>query len=90
MNEADAKLVTSSGTLKTSPGLVYAYLANHTGGNGTITFRDGGSSGTVRWQLEVVASEDNPEMHTFPIPIRFKEDIYITIADNAEVSVVYG
>lgn len=85
----DAILVTASGYVKTSPGSVRCYLTNHTGGSGTITFRDGGSSGTARWKLRVEASEDNPEMHVFPEAILFKEDIYVTIEDNAEISVGY-
>ena len=81
-----AKQLTASGTVTTAgeAGLLLGYaIAHGDTSQSSVTFRDGGSGGTIRWVCSSVAgtaSGDKTDTHTFNVPIAFSTDIYATLS----------
>jgi len=94
---AVAKQLTSSGVVTTvgTPGRLHGYsLKCGTDANASVTFLDGGSGGTARWQdgniLSTTAAGDSYIRCTFPTPIQFTTDIYAVLTGtNSILSVEY-
>jgi hypothetical protein len=74
-------------------GLLYGYALKCGSTITSVLFKDGGTSGTVRWgdgNAAVTVAGDVWKVQMFPIPIVFSTDIYVTIAGtNAVVYVAY-
>ena len=70
-------------------GLLYGYsIKCGTAAAGSVLFRDGGASGTIRWGdgwAAVTAAGDVWRSIMFPIPIAFSTDIYVSITGTGTV-----
>ena len=91
-----SKQLTSSGIVTTAgkAGLLLGYaLQVGTASQGSVTFRDGGVSGTIRWvdsNVAVTAAGDTTKLHDFTKPIVFSTDIYAVLTGtNTKVCVEY-
>ncbi|OGO14227.1 MAG: hypothetical protein A2Y53_03735 [Chloroflexi bacterium RBG_16_47_49] len=84
-----SKVITASGSIVGRSCTVSAVTAIPAGGDLIVKLRDGGASGTVRWEFEVDAAAGS-EHCGFSPPLYFGTDLYIEIAGtvvNASVSV---
>lgn len=89
--------ITSSGQVSTAgtPALFYGYKITAGPTSQTVvTFRDGGSSGTILWKDSIIAQgtlgDASPGIF-FNFPIIFTNDIYVAISGGtgAAVTVAY-
>lgn len=80
-------IVTTAG----KPGLLYGITLLSGTGASSIIINDGGSSGTAKWKLALVATTaagDQTTSITFPIPIVCATDIYATLAGTGALAYV--
>ena len=60
-------------------------------GAGSVTFKDGGSSGTVKMTINTLASSTAPDYVLLPGEgIVFQTDVYVAVSTVASVMVFYG
>ena len=83
--EAKTGAVTTVG----KAGLLYGYsIKCGTAVNASVLFKDGGTSGAVRWGdgwAAVSAAGDVWRTMTFPVPIVFSTDIFVTTTGTGTV-----
>lgn len=79
---------TSSATVKSGITLVHGIQVLGAASAGSVALKDGGSSGTVRFQINTGASAIGTQLLMFPTPIKFLTDCYVAIS-NATVNVIY-
>lgn len=82
--------MTSTGTVVDAPAAVLAVQVRATASAGSVVFRDGGASGTVR--LTVYTPASAAALVVLPIPgggIQFGTDLHATLANVDAVTVVY-
>jgi len=92
--------VLSSGVLtagSSTPGGVgtavrlYGYVLSGGTAATSITFKDGGTGGTVKWQDSIkaqTAAGDATSPVLFPYPVVFSTDCYVTVAGTAGTAVM--
>jgi hypothetical protein len=84
MAAAKTTTVTTAG----KAGILYGYALKCGTTISSVLFRDGGSSGTVRWgdgNAAVTVAGDVWKVQMFPIPIAFSTDIYVTLVGTGAV-----
>lgn len=58
---------------------------------GTITFRDGGASGAILFQVDVPGNSNNNSHVNIPVPgILFETDCHLTVPTGYSVTAFYG
>jgi hypothetical protein len=85
-----AASVTSTGTVVSGPARLLAVQVRATASAGSVVFRDGGASGTVR--LTVYTPASAAALVVLPLPgggVQFVADCHATLADADAVTVVY-
>ena len=86
-----ASHVEASGTMVTGRVRVKGYQCLSGGTAGDIILRDGGSSGTIRFQFNIPANTNNPFANIIPGEgILFYTDVYVTLPTGAKITVFYG
>jgi hypothetical protein len=82
-------ILTASGvvTAANCAGLLYGAVINNAGTAGTVTFRDGGSGGTILYTVDV-AAKTNVSVE-FKKPIRFMTDIYATLSQVTHAYITF-
>jgi len=88
------KQLTASGSVKASAGLLLGYAIQHgTTTQSSVTFRDGGSGGTIKWvhsKEAVTAAGDATDKCIFSVPIVFSTDIYVALTGTGtKICVIY-
>ena len=81
----------TTGTLFT--GTFYVKSVNCLGATtaGMLTFRDGGASGTIIFQLDVPGNSNNATNVIIPGPgILFETDCYVSMPTGYNVTIFYG
>ncbi len=85
---------TSSGVVTTAnkAGLLYGYTFKVGTTASSIKFNNGGSSGTILvhdFNVAVTAAGDVTRTVSFPTPIVFSTDIYVTLAGTGATVIAY-
>ena len=83
VNVGKYSVVSASGTVKSTPGILLGFLCNSTT-SGTIVLKDGGSSGTA-----MTGTITPTAGQWYPLPVAFETDLYATIANTLNVTFVY-
>lgn len=87
MTVAQCTLVTDSGSVKASPGLLYAVVLTASGA-AQISVKNGGSSGTEFLGLRLGGA--GSVVFAPPVPVAFGTSLYVTVdAGTVEVAVVF-
>jgi hypothetical protein len=82
---------TASATFFNGPARLKAVYFTGTANAGSITFRDGGDSGTVRLTLPSIANATAPTYMLIPGEgIRFSTNLYANLTNVAALTVIYG
>lgn len=78
---------TASGTVSTGACDLYGYVIVSDGANaGTVTFRDGGASGTEQWYDSITATAGDCARVMFPHPLKFDTNLYIEVSNIDTIS----
>ena len=84
---AACTMVTDSGAIKASPGLLFGVVLTASGA-AQISVKNGGAAGTEFLGLRLAAA--GSVVFAPPVPIAFGKSLYVTVdAGAVEVSVVY-
>ncbi len=87
MNAAQCTMLTGSGSVKASPGLLYSVTLTASGA-AQISVKNGGSSGTEFLGLRLAAA--GSVVWSPPVPVAFGSSLYVTVDSGAvEVAVVF-
>ena len=82
---------TASATYVNGPARLKAVYFTGTANAGAITFRDGGSGGTVKLTLDSIANASAPTYMLIPGEgIRFSSTLYANLVNVASLTVIYG
>ena len=79
MNYSKSKRITASGFIVERACAVSAITAYGGANDMVVQLRDGGASGTVKWEFEVDSATSSPPF-SFPRSIYFATDLYITMS----------
>lgn len=89
--DVKASHVEITGTMVSGRTRVKGYQCLSGGTAGDIIFRDGGASGTIRFQFNVPANTNNPFANLIPGEgILFDTDVHVTLPTAAKITVFYG
>ena len=82
---------TASATYVNGPARLKAVYFTGTANAGAITFRDGGSGGTVKLTLDSIANASAPTYMLIPGEgIRLSSTLYANLVNVASLTVIYG
>jgi hypothetical protein len=82
---------TTSATFFAGPARLKAVYFTGTANAGSVTFRDGGDSGTIRLTLSSIANATAPTYMLIPGEgIRFSTNLYANLTNVAALTVIYG
>lgn len=92
MMQTDVKsaTATSAGSMVDQPTRIRGITITTTASAGSVTLKDGGSSGTARITLNTPAAA---EMFNILIPaegVRFYSDVYLAVTNVSSVTIYYG
>lgn len=71
--------VTASGYAETEPVRLAGFTITPSSTDLTVQFRDGGASGTIKWEAEADAGGGS-HSHTFDPALPFKSNLYVTFS----------
>jgi hypothetical protein len=81
-------VATSSSTASGGAGRLWGYVAYGDGTAATVTFLDGGSSGTTIWKDSIPATVGLATHFSFPQGLSYDTNLYVTLSHVSNVAVL--